>query len=61
MEKYIHLIIGILAVITAVGLVFYGIYADRLYLCGEGVMYAIIALLLIHNYNEAKQKESDGI
>jgi len=56
MEKYIHLIIGILAVITAVVLVFYGIYADRLYLCGEGVIYAIIALLLIHNYNEAKQR-----
>ena len=61
MFKYIYLLMGIITIMTGVALVFYGIYDDRLYLCGEGVMYAIIALFLFNNYNEEKRKENDGI
>lgn len=61
MEKYILLVLSVITALTAVALCIYGGYADRLYLCGEGVMYGIISLVLSNNYKEAKQRESDGI
>ena len=62
-EKYFHLVIGIILMVSAVCLAVYGIYVDRLYLCGEGFVVAILALMLIHGYREAVQmeKEEDGI
>lgn len=61
MFKYIYLFVGIMTAVTGVALVFYGIYTERLYLCGEAVIYAVITLCLFNNYNEEKRKENDGI
>ena len=61
MEKYIHLVLGILSAIGAVAIVVYGLYIDRMHVLGEGALYAVISLMLIHFYKEAKQKEGNGI
>lgn len=60
MEKYIHLILGVLTAIGAVAIVIYGLYIDKMHALGEGVMYGTISVILFHFYKEAKQREEEN-
>lgn len=61
MEKYIHLVLGILTAISAIAIAAYGLCIDKIHVLCEGVMYGVIAILLFHFYFEAKKQEDDGI
>jgi threonine aldolase len=61
MEKYIYLVISIAAITLGAALSIYGICTDRLYLCGEGFIYALVGSFLFSNYKESKERESDVI
>ncbi len=61
MEKYIHLVLGVLCAVGAVAIAVYGLYIDKPHALGESAVYAVIALILFHFYNEVKEKENNGI